>query len=70
MQLVVLFARISSNSVYTAPQQLKSVYTGRDKATIENHLKFVSIRHKIERSSSFLSGICRATLRHIQCKFT
>ncbi len=30
----------------TAPQQLKSVYTGHDKATIENHLKFVSICHK------------------------
>ncbi len=27
----------------TTPQQLKSVYTGRDKATIENYLKFVSI---------------------------
>ncbi len=24
-----------------APQQLKSVYTGRDKETIENHLKCV-----------------------------
>ncbi len=43
------------HSVYTwtrqlsfraAPQQLKSVYTGCDKATIENHLKFVSMHHK------------------------
>ncbi len=29
-----------------APQQLKSVYTGCDKATIENHSKFLSIRYK------------------------
>ncbi len=29
-----------------AEKQLKSVYTGRDKATVENHFKFVSIRHK------------------------
>ncbi len=26
-------------SCRAAPQQLKSVYTGRDKATVENHLK-------------------------------
>ncbi len=29
-----------------AEKQLKSVYTGRDKAAVENHFKFVSIRHK------------------------
>ncbi len=28
------------------PQQLKSAYTGRDKATVEKHLKFVSVCHK------------------------
>ncbi len=28
------------------PQQLKSVNIGRDKATVENNLKFVSISHK------------------------
>ncbi len=37
------------NKAYTVctpdavPQQLKFVYTGRDKATVENYLKFVSI---------------------------
>ncbi len=47
-----IFSLRVSNTVSTpdatvaALQQLKSVYTGRDKATVENHLKFVSIRHK------------------------
>ncbi len=48
--------------VYTAPQPLKSVYTGRDKATVENHLKFVSMRHKYNTAAVYCRDLsCRAT---------
>ncbi len=49
----------------SAPQQLKSVYTGRDKATVVNLLKVVSIRHKWNAAA-----VCRGFVvsRRIQCR--
>ncbi len=42
--------------------QLKSVYTGRDKATVENHLKFVSIPHKKNAAAVYCQGLsCHAS---------
>ncbi len=37
-----------------------------DKATVTNHLNFVSIHHK--RGISLLSGICRVVLSRIHCR--
>ncbi len=44
----------------------KSVYTGRDKATVANHLNFVSVRHKLNEAASVY---CRGFVvsRRIQC---
>ncbi len=39
-----------------------SIYTGRDKATVENHLNFVSVRHKQNEASVYCQGfvmLCR-----------
>ncbi len=47
------------------PQQLKSVYTGRDKATVENHLKFVSIVINRTRQQFTVGDLAR---RGIQCR--
>ncbi len=44
-----------------APQQLKSAYTGLDKATIENHLKFVSARHKQNGQQFSVGDLSRRT---------
>ncbi len=41
---------------------LMSIYTGHDKATVENHLNFVSVRHKQNEASVYCQGfvmLCR-----------
>ncbi len=38
---------------------LRSVYIGRDKATVENHLTFVSICHKQKAAAVYCLGFCR-----------
>ncbi len=44
------------NNCRVAPQQLKSVYTGHDNATIANNLNFVSGRHKSNEASVYCQG--------------
>ncbi len=48
----------------STPQQLKSIYTGCDKATVENNFEICVNMSKIERGSSLLSGICRVAATH------
>ncbi len=55
-------------TMVVVPQQLKSVYTGRDKATIENHLKFVPMCHKLNVAAVYCWGFvesCR--IQHPEC---
>ncbi len=48
------------------PQKLKSVNTGRDKATIENPLKFVSMCHISNAAAVYCLGFVES--RRIQCR--
>ncbi len=48
---------MEQKKAYTAAaQQLNSVYTGHDKATIENHFKFVLICHKYNAAAVYCLG--------------
>ncbi len=48
-------SRSVSNTVPTldVPLQIKSAYIGRDKATVENNLKFVSACHKYSAAAVY-----------------